>query len=234
MQLFGTCRIRTTAYHPGLVERFHRQLKSSLKCLSDSNTWVKALLLILLGLRTTHKQDIHCTCAKLVYGTTLHLPGQLFNDTHHTDSIDTSTYATQLKTVMQNLRPPPVRQQKQLQTHVSDNLISCPFVFVRHDGVKRALQPPYDGPYKVWKCSDKHYTLDFGGRHKVVALDRLKPAYFDVTPSSDTSPISPTLLRAPANSSSTPTKSSSPQQLRTRSGRHVHFPKRLTDYKLFS
>ena len=34
----GTTRIRTTAYHPianGLVERFHRQLKSSLKATSD-------------------------------------------------------------------------------------------------------------------------------------------------------------------------------------------------------
>ena len=34
MKLLGTKRIHTTAYHPianGLVERFHRQLKSALK-----------------------------------------------------------------------------------------------------------------------------------------------------------------------------------------------------------
>lgn len=38
MQLLGTTRCRTTAYHPsanGLVERFHRQLKASLKAQPD-------------------------------------------------------------------------------------------------------------------------------------------------------------------------------------------------------
>ena len=46
MRLLGTQRIRTTAYHPianGLVERFHRQLKSTLKCLPDTTHWTKAL-----------------------------------------------------------------------------------------------------------------------------------------------------------------------------------------------
>lgn len=46
MQLLGTHCIRTTAYHPianGLVERFHRQLKGALKCLTDSTHWSKAL-----------------------------------------------------------------------------------------------------------------------------------------------------------------------------------------------
>ncbi len=35
MNLLGSSRIRTTAYHPianGMVERFHRQLKASIKC----------------------------------------------------------------------------------------------------------------------------------------------------------------------------------------------------------
>jgi len=85
------------------------------------------------------------------------------------------------------------RQQQQRPTHVSENLTSCPFVIVRHDGVKRALQPPYDGPYRVLKHSDKHYMLDFCGHHKVVSLDRLKSAYFDDTASPDTSFVPPTL-----------------------------------------
>jgi len=104
MQLLGTCRVHTIAYHPianGLVECFHRQLKSSLKCLPDSSTWVKALPLILLGIRTTHKQDLDCTCVELVYGTTLRLPGKFLINTDHTDTINTSTYVTLLKAVMQ-------------------------------------------------------------------------------------------------------------------------------------
>ena len=250
MKLLGTSRVRTTAYHPianGLVERFHRQLKTALKCIPDSSTWVKALPLILLGIRTTHKQDLNCTCAELVYGTTLRLPGQFFsNDQQTTDTMDTSTYAALLKGVMQKIRPTPVRQQLQRQTHVSDDLVSCPFVFVRHDGVKRTLQPPYDGPYRVLKRSDKHYTLDICGHHKVVSLDRLKPAHIDETASPDNLPsfntanpdnlhtASPDSLPTSSQSTSTPSLQLPPTQITTRAGRHVHFPKKLTDYRLFT
>ena len=73
--LFGIHRQRTTAYHPaanGTVERFHRQLKSSLKCFfANPNLWMDALPLVLLGIRTALKADLKCTPAELVYGVTL-------------------------------------------------------------------------------------------------------------------------------------------------------------------
>ena len=50
----GTTRIRTRAYHPasnGLVERLHRQLKSSLMTY-DGPRWTETLPLVLLGIRT--------------------------------------------------------------------------------------------------------------------------------------------------------------------------------------
>jgi len=90
MILLGTQRIRTTSYHPianGLVERFHRQLKSALKCLPDTTHWAKALPLVLLGIRTTLKQDLKCTPAELVYGTTLRLPGEFFTSDPSNDII---------------------------------------------------------------------------------------------------------------------------------------------------
>ena len=105
MHLLGTHRIRTTAYHPisnGLVERFHRQLKGALKCLPDTTHWTKALPIILLGIRTAIGQDCRFTSAKLVYGTTLRLPGEFFTTTS-TPNLDPNSYATQLKTFMQTL-----------------------------------------------------------------------------------------------------------------------------------
>ena len=74
MNFLGTKRIRTTAYHScanGLVKCFHWQMKAALKPMSDPNQWVKSLPLVLLGIRTNVKQDINCTSAELVYGTTL-------------------------------------------------------------------------------------------------------------------------------------------------------------------
>ena len=189
MRLLGTQRIRTTAYHPianGLVERFHRQLKSALKCLPDTTHWTKALPLVLLGIRTTIKQDLKCTPAELVYGTTLRLPGEFFT-TNTTNISDPSTYVTHLKTFMQQIQPVSTRHHQHRRTYVNTDLSACPFVFVRYDGVKRSLQAPYDGPFRVVKRTNKHYTLDISGQLKVVSLDRLKPAYIDDHTSTSTS-----------------------------------------------
>ena len=46
MQILGTHHIRTTAYHPianGLVERLHRLLKASIKCLPSPHDWISGL-----------------------------------------------------------------------------------------------------------------------------------------------------------------------------------------------
>lgn len=82
-QLLGIHRQRTTAYPAanGMVERFHRQLKTALKSYPQPHLWLDALPLILLGVRTALKQDLKCTTAEMVYGTTLQLPGKLHNQT---------------------------------------------------------------------------------------------------------------------------------------------------------
>ena len=81
MKLLGSKRTKTTAYHPeanGLIERFHRSLKSALRAKMNQSNWLEHLLLVLLGLRTTVKDDLKCSSAEMVYGTTLRLPGQFF------------------------------------------------------------------------------------------------------------------------------------------------------------
>ena len=74
MNLLGATRLRITAYHPqanGLVERFHRHLKTGLKARLAGSNWVDDLPIVLLGIRATLKEDLSCTSADLVYGTTL-------------------------------------------------------------------------------------------------------------------------------------------------------------------
>ena len=102
--ILGCERIRTTAYHPcanGLVERFHRQLKASLKACRNPSGWVDALPLVLLGLRTALKQDLGCSTAELVYGTTLRVPGELFTSGPDSSTPDPASYAAQLRSTMQ-------------------------------------------------------------------------------------------------------------------------------------
>lgn len=73
-------RNRTTTYHPesnGLIERWHRSLKTAIKC-HQQQEWVDILPTILLGLRTSYKEDLKATAAEMLYGTSLRLPGEFF------------------------------------------------------------------------------------------------------------------------------------------------------------
>ena len=186
--LLGSKRIRTTSYHPianGLVERFHRQLKASLKSQNDPTHWTESLPLVLLGIRTAYKSDVHCTAAELVYGTTLRLPGEFFTEiqgSHAQPSIADTTYVSRLKEAMQSLVAIPHRQPSgTVDLRISaKHFPTARTFFVRFDAVKKPLQQPYNGPYRVLSRSAKQYTIDYKGRPSVVSLDRLKAAHIDL------------------------------------------------------
>ena len=79
--LLGVKHIKTTAYHPqanGLVERFHRSLKTSLAARTDSTNWVDELPLILLAWRNTVKEDIGMFACRTCFRHTALTPGWIF------------------------------------------------------------------------------------------------------------------------------------------------------------
>ncbi|GFY10330.1 uncharacterized protein TNCV_2630081 [Trichonephila clavipes] len=44
--------------------------------------------------------------------------------------------------------------------------------------LRRPLQQPYDGPFKVLQRKDKVFFLDINGKRVSVSIDRCKPAFF--------------------------------------------------------
>ena len=217
-QLLGCKHLRTTAYHPianGIIQRFHRQLKSSLRVQNHASHWTEILPLALLSIRTSLKGDLQASVAELLNGTTLRLPGEVFEKTLSDGITDPTSFVARLRDAMCKLKPPTPRPHPQRKIHIHRDLSSCTHVFVRIDRVCKPLQYPYSGPYKVLERAEKYFTLDCGGRRDTVLLDRLKPAYLEAAPE-DTDLSQPT--------SSTP--SPAPARI-TRSGRRVHFPKQL-------
>nr|VZI12855.1 unnamed protein product [Spirometra erinaceieuropaei] len=150
--------------------------------------------------------DIGCTAADLVYGTSLRLPGD---------------YVERLRSAMRNLRATPPRASL-ANSFIPPDLDKCDFVLVRHDAVRRPLQPPYDGPYKVLRRSDKDVVIDRNGKTDTVSIDRVKPAYID-----DSDLSSPQHCAPPQTVVPPPSGDSPPPVRRTRSGRHVHWPDRF-------
>jgi cleavage and polyadenylation specificity factor subunit 1 len=179
LQMLGIKRIRTTAFHPqsnGILERFHRTLKGAFKAQKSPNDWYYNLPLILLGLRCTMKEELNASAAELLYGSTLRLPGDFFEAPHKDEMIPANEYVEKLRHFMSKCRYQAPKQQ-QRRTYLHKDLKECTHVFVRIDAVKRPLQRPYEGPFKVIKKNDKHFTIQRPRRVDTVSIDRLKVAY---------------------------------------------------------
>ncbi|KAF8787208.1 Gag-Pol polyprotein like [Argiope bruennichi] len=151
-QFLGSQRIRPTSYHPasnGMVERFHRQLKDVARgyCLSTSR-WTSE---------------------------TLRLPGEFFSSYKASPTIP--EFIHRLKTKIQSLQPVPASNHAKHKVFLHKDLAVTTHVFVRRDSIRRPLEQPYDGPYKVLSRTDKIFTLDMHGQKRTVTVDRLKPAY---------------------------------------------------------
>ena len=66
-------------------------------------------------------------------------------------------------------------------------------MFVRNDSVRRPLQPPYSGPYKVLDTAAKHFTVDRDGHTDTVARDEVVPENPQLLPQPTTpSPVADT------------------------------------------
>ncbi|UYV67877.1 hypothetical protein LAZ67_5002348 [Cordylochernes scorpioides] len=146
-RLLGINRIRTSLYHPsanGLVERFHRQLKDSLRC-HDSTSWSLKLPLVLLGIRSSLREYLNTTTAELVYGKPLPLPGTFFEDPPSASS-RTESWLEDFKRAMASLKTAPSSPHGNRHVYVPKPLETCSHVYLRRDLILPPLAPPYDGP----------------------------------------------------------------------------------------
>ncbi len=180
--LLGTKPHHTTAYHPqsnGLVERFHRHLKSALRARLIGPNWVQELPWVLLGIITAPKEDLGCSSAEMVYGFTFTEPGDFIPGFADTLS-NTSLHLRQLRDQVRSLVPVPTSQHGTAPKSVPHNLLQAKFVFIRCDAYRTPLQRLYEGPFEVIHPGPKTFQVDIGGKSEIITVDRLKPAHMDL------------------------------------------------------
>uniref|UniRef100_A0A5S6QD83 RNA-directed DNA polymerase n=1 Tax=Trichuris muris TaxID=70415 RepID=A0A5S6QD83_TRIMR len=239
--LCGMHRCRTTSWHPcsnGMVERFHRQLKAALMCHAGSS-WLQALPLVLLGIRSAYREHLQASAAELVYGEPLRLPGEFLGPSHNGNRAeDTTDLVVRLRQQLSRLRPVPAARHSAPATFIFKDLAKCSHVFLRESAPHAALQPPYSGPHLVIRRDDKTCTVRLYGKDTRVSIDRVKPAYVlaeDIQPptppstgnhpTSASDPVRPTTTYVTSNENTNPIPQppTEPPCYVMRSGRKVRF-----------
>lgn len=177
MRALGTKTKTTTAYHPqanGMLERFHRPLKTALKARGGS--WLQELPLVLLAIRSTPKEDLGATAAEMTYGTTLRLPGDMVFE-KPAPVIEQDTYVRMLRTSMRRLVNVPPAYHNKPDSYLAPGLPNAKFVYVRRDAVRRPLDRVYNGPFRVLAPGPKTFLLETNRGAEKISVDRLKPVY---------------------------------------------------------
>ncbi|XP_037959063.1 uncharacterized protein LOC119688458 [Teleopsis dalmanni] len=232
-RLLGIKHIHTTAYHPqanGMVERMHRTLKAALRC-HNSNDWTRTLPLILLGLRTSPKEDLGVSSAEMLYGNPLRVPGQLLSQ--KCQKPGETDFVSSLRNALAQLKTINGSRHGHHPVYVPNDLLTSKFVFVRVDRVRAPLEQPYEGPFQVLQRDEKYFVINRRGSRCTVSLDRLKPAYLtnDELTGKQFSPLPLVNHERKQASEKKVLKPSAVSSKVSRSGRTVHFPAKLCDYR---
>ncbi|GBM71644.1 hypothetical protein AVEN_269196-1 [Araneus ventricosus] len=180
-RLLGVKVVHTTPFNPqanGSVERLHRQLNSVMRA-HATERWTLLLLSILLGVLASVKEQLNCSVAEMVYGTSITLPGDFFSVNK---TLSTNDFLASLQQWMSSLRPIPILQHcketrnttRKVFVHKDPN--NCSVVFIRQDRLTKSLVPHYSGSRLVSRSS-KHFTIQVGCRQQTVNIDILKPAF---------------------------------------------------------
>jgi cleavage and polyadenylation specificity factor subunit 1 len=119
------------AFHPaanGFVERMNLSLKVAIMCRALER-YTEALSLVLLGMRTAFKEDLHVSVAEFVYGEPLRIPGEILAASPTT--AESSELLTQLRSHFEQLRPVPASRPASPTVFVHKNLPHSTHVFLR-------------------------------------------------------------------------------------------------------
>ena len=143
---------------------------------------------------------------------------------------DPVLYTNRLRAYFCKLPPMHPREQT-IKSSVPKDISSWTHVFLRKDVVKAPLTPPFTDPYRVLSRTDKLFTLDISGKKATVSIDRVKGDFFETRTQE---PHIPSIYTQQEHTLTPVEVNTTPKDnyvTTTRSGRRVHWPKKLCKTK---
>lgn len=152
---FGFKHIHTTSYHPqanGMIERFHRSLKTSLRCLSIKGNWVAALPMVLLGWRNTVHDATGTSPAKLLFGIGTTFPSEFFGTS---ETIPDETLDLVRRHFLDSNTNPSFGKNFVQKSFIQKNLYLSKHVYIQARDTHH-MKARYNGPYEVISFQDNN------------------------------------------------------------------------------
>jgi len=184
----GIKHLSTTAYHPqtnGMVERFHRTLKTSLAIhAATTHQWTRSLPYILLGWRNTPSKTTGASPAQLLFGTGISMPDQLVDFNSSPTFLELEAARNHFLSLDSN---PSFSSSHAFKPYVPKSFTNATHVWMRTIS-DSSLKPRYTGPFQLIAINDNVAQVSVEGVAQSINLSRLKPA-FGIATTEETKPI---------------------------------------------
>lgn len=176
---------KTTAYHPqsnGLLERQHRKLKDSIRCLGNINLdWDILIPMIQLAWNNAAIHNNVYSPNQLVFGQELVLPNELFRRQHNLEMQQTTPSNSNIEKFMQAMFELQPLESKSKASPIKlfrlNDLDKAESVFIKDQSQAHKLLPVYKGPYKVLERFEAYYVIEMRGKPYKVSILDVKPSY---------------------------------------------------------
>ena len=173
----GINHLRTTAYHPqcnGLIERFHRTFKTSLRILTNNSAWTKALPYVLLGWRNTPSKTTSTSPAQLLFGSSITMPNELVELSSNTTLAELDQARNHFLSLDSN---PEFSASHSYKPFVPRDLHNATHIWIRKS-TDTSLSPRYSGPYRLLNIENNVAYVNIDGIEQTISVSRIKPAFF--------------------------------------------------------